>query len=75
MNELNASPVRQLFADHLGKNLNTGDIVNAFDRAFGKGAGKRIKVQCKRDGKRRLITQITIGLYGEFNEANVFFQS
>jgi ribonuclease T2 len=68
MNELNKSPVRQLFADGLGKKLETRTIQRAFDTAFGKGAGQRIKVKCKRDGNRLLISEITIGLYGEFDE-------
>jgi len=68
MNELNASPVRQLFADNLGKRLDTITIQSAFDNAFGKGAGERIKVKCRRDGDRLLIREITIGLYGVFDE-------
>ena len=72
INEINISPVRQLFADHVGKNLDTKNIQEAFDRAFGKGAGERIKIKCRRDGTRSLISEITIGLFGEFDEtANI----
>ncbi len=74
MNELNASPVRQLFADNLGKRLDTNTIQTSFDRAFGKGAGERIKVKCRRDGERLLIREITIGLYGVFDKNSTMAQ-
>lgn len=74
MNALNASPVRELFADNIGKNLKTKTIQAAFDRAFGEGAGQRIKVKCRRDGKRQLIRQITIGMYGVFDEQHSLAQ-
>ena len=67
MSALNGSIVRVLFADNIGKHLSTNDIQAAFDEAFGKGAGNRIRIKCKRDGKRQLIQEITIGLYGIFD--------
>ena len=69
MAEINASYVQRLFAENLTKTLDAERIRAAFDQAFGKGAGKRVKVKCKRDGARTLISEITIGLFGEFNEA------
>jgi ribonuclease T2 len=70
MNALNGSIVQKLFADNIGKNLKSSEIRAAFDEAFGDGAGQRVRVKCKRDGKRQLIQEITIGLYGEFTEEN-----
>ncbi len=70
MNALNGSYVRQLFVDNIGKKLDTSAIQTAFDRSFGTSAGRRIKVSCRRDGARLLISQITVGLYGEFDERN-----
>ena len=68
MNELNASPVRDLFADNIGQEITSSQIREAFDNHFGDGAGDKIKIACKRDGNRRLITEITIALEGELDE-------
>lgn len=70
MRELNQSDsaVRNLFADHIGQEITSSQIRYAFDEAFGDGAGDKIKITCKMDGNRRLITEITIGLQGELDE-------
>lgn len=68
MSELNASPVRDLFADNIGQEVTSTQIREAFDNHFGDGAGDKIKITCKRDGNRRLITEITIALEGELDE-------
>ena len=68
MNELNNSPVQELFANNLGKFVSTAKIRQAFDQAYGTGAGERVKFKCIQDGKRQLIREITIGLYGKFNK-------
>ena len=62
---VNASPVRNLFADHVGKEVSGAEIRKAFDTAFGAGAGGRVRIACRRDGERRLISEITLGLSGE----------
>jgi ribonuclease T2 len=61
---LNASKVRDLFAANIGKTLTRDQIREAFDDAFGGGAGQRVRVACDDDGKRRIISEITIGLWG-----------
>jgi ribonuclease T2 len=61
---LNASKVRDLFADNIGKTLTRDQIREAFDDAFGTGAGQRVRIACDDDGKRRIISEITIGLWG-----------
>lgn len=68
MNELENSALNTLFATHIGKYVSAEKIQKAFDRSFGGGVGKRIKIQCIMDGKRKLISQITLGLYGEIDE-------
>ena len=68
--ELNASDVRALFAGNVGRELDEASIRRAFDKSFGKGAGDRVKIQCKRDGDRRIITELTIGLSGDVTAAN-----
>lgn len=61
---VNASAVRELFARSIGKQLTQQQVRDAFDIAFGKGAGLRVRLACDRDGDRRLITELTIGLTG-----------
>ncbi len=62
------SAVRELFADNIGKGITADQIATALDRTFGTGAGDRIKIACKRDGSRNLVTEITIGLKGDLAE-------
>ena len=65
MSEINASPVQAYFAGMTGKTVRLSDVRAKFDEAFGAGTGERIRIACKDDGNRRLITEITIGLKGE----------
>ncbi len=68
MDAINRSEVRDLFARNIGRRLTNRQIRTAFDKAFGRGAGKRVRVSCKRDGRRELIVEITLGLSGEIGE-------
>lgn len=61
---VNASGVAMLFARNLGERLETDRIRAAFDRAFGRGAGRRVQVDCVRDGDRLLIQEVSIALRG-----------
>lgn len=69
MRALNKSPVRELFANNVGNRLTAERIQEAFDKAFGKKAGRKIKISCAKDGKRRLIKEITIGLAGDLSQS------
>jgi len=62
---VNASQVRELFAASVGRELTQEQVRRAFDAAFGKGAGQRVRLACERDGDRRIITELTIGLTGD----------
>ncbi|MDO1582556.1 ribonuclease T2 family protein [Rhizobium oryzicola] len=62
MEMINTSAVAELFASRIGKNVQEEEIRKAFVDAFGEDADRRVKMQCRRDGKRRIITEITIGL-------------
>jgi ribonuclease T2 len=62
INELNASAVRDLFAQNIGKTLDAETIKAAFDKSFGEGASDRVKMSCRRVGKVRVISELTIGL-------------
>jgi ribonuclease T2 len=61
---INASAVRDLFAENIGRRLTQKQIRAAFDTAFGRGAGQRVRISCEQDGNRYLITELTIGLTG-----------
>lgn len=68
VNAVNASPLRDLFADNIGSKLSANVIRRAFDQAFGRGAGQRVLVACNRDGGRMLIGELRIALSGEISE-------
>lgn len=59
---LNRSEVQRLFEDNLGGTIREEEVKAAFDAAFGAGAGNRVKMRCSKDGDRRVITGLTIGL-------------
>ena len=65
LDEVNGSAVQALFAANIGQEIPVGAVRGAFDVAFGSGAGDRVRLSCKRDGSRRLITEITIGLVAQ----------
>lgn len=64
LNELNASPVRDLFEASVGETLDASTIRAAFDEAFGRGAGSRVLVDCAEADGRRLIRELRIELSG-----------
>lgn len=66
---INASGVRELFAANAGKQITQEGVRAAFDRSFGADVGLRVRVACERDGNRRIITELTIGLTGDFDQA------
>ena len=59
---VNSSAVQRLFAENLGGTIGEAEVKAAFDTAFGPGAGNRVKMRCSKDGERRVITGLTIGL-------------
>jgi ribonuclease T2 len=62
--EINNSPVRDLFARNIGKTVTIEQVRYAFDKAFGKGSGRKVKMVCNRG----LITELWINLRGEIKE-------
>lgn len=61
---LNRSSVRRLLKSHLGKLVMRKDIVAAFDKDFGPGAGKRVVFKCRKVGARWLLTEMRLHLSG-----------
>jgi ribonuclease T2 len=68
--EVNRSAVQELVAASVGQEITASAVRHAFDVAFGAGAGDRIRLSCQRDGSRRLITEITVGLVPVTGETN-----
>jgi ribonuclease T2 len=68
MNQLNASPVRVLFADRIGEIVTAAELRAAFDQAFGAGAGERVEIACSGG----LITELRIQVDGAITETTRF---
>lgn len=71
MRWLNESSLRLRFEASIGRELTGRDIREAFDRDFGRGAGNRLRISCKRDpdSGRNLIVELTLGLSGDIAAA------
>jgi ribonuclease T2 len=65
MAQLNASPVRALFADRIGGRVTRDEIEVAFEAAFGSGASQRLRIQCGGRGRDRVIHELRINLKGD----------
>lgn len=65
MRALNNSAVAELFAGNIGRKITLRQVREAFDAAFGPGAGERVRMDCAPDGNRTIITELTIGLTGD----------
>jgi len=64
LEQLNRSPVRDLFADHSDRHLSSNRIRETFDKAFGRGAGERVRIVCDYG----LITEVQLSLKGVMGE-------
>ena len=62
LDQVNASPVRALFAGKAGGAVTLAEVRAAFDTAFGAGAGERVRLRCRKAGDRTVVTGLTIGL-------------
>lgn len=69
---VNVSAVGELFAGNIGRKITFAQVRQAFDRAFGAGAGERVRMACETDGNRTIITELTIGLTGEITGPDDF---
>ena len=61
---VNSSPVQQFMAANIGKQVQTSELRAAFDKAFGNGAGDRVRVSCDKQGR---FSEMTIGLKGDIS--------
>ena len=67
LDAINSSVVGAFLADHVGAEVQTADIRDLFDEAFGPGAGDRVQFKCTGDGGRVLIQELTINLRGRID--------
>ena len=67
---LNASAVREVMEENVGRTIDTAQIADAFDVAFGRGAGERVEFECDRDldSGRTLLVELKIHLEGRIGE-------
>ena len=64
---INRSPVGAFFRDNIGKKVSASDIRAVFDTSFGKGSGERVRIRCEQDGRRTLISELWISIYGDIS--------
>jgi ribonuclease T2 len=72
LDQVNNSAVQALFANNIGKQVKSSQIRQAFDQAFGTGAGDRVQVQCDRDidqDRKTMVIELQIHLRGSLQEA------
>ena len=62
LKQVNDSSVRRLFASRIGRRVGLNEIQAAFNRDFGSGAGRKVKLKCNRQG---LISELWINLAGD----------
>ena len=62
LDAINVEPLRKFFTSNIGKSVQAKDIRSLFDRVFGRGSGQRVRVLCKKDGNRTLISELYIHL-------------
>ncbi|MCQ4630793.1 ribonuclease [Shinella sp. CPCC 100929] len=65
LDQLNASPVRTLFTEKAGGPIKLADVRAAFDKAFGAGAGERVRLSCRKTGDKTVVIGLTIGIAGD----------
>lgn len=68
LDALNASSVQSLFLTKRGQTVTEREVRQAFDTAFGSGAGERVRLHCAKAGEETVVTGLTVGL-GEYAAA------
>ncbi len=64
IDKINNSAVADIFAKKVGKVLSKKELMQAFDKSFGKGSGRKVKMMCHKG----LITEIQINLDGKISK-------
>ena len=62
--QINKSAVGALFTNNIGRKVSLKEVRKQFDKAFGKGAGKKVDLRCDHKG---LISELWINLSGDIS--------
>lgn len=68
LDQVNNSPVQELFAVNIGADLTSEEILAEFDTAFGNNAGEKVAIDCDTDNQpinRRMIVELKLNLQGD----------
>lgn len=68
LNQINDSPVRDLFAANIGNQITSSDIRNEFNQTFSNNAGSKVAVSCFQDNEptnRRMIAELKLNFQGD----------
>ncbi|NMM46403.1 ribonuclease [Rhodospirillaceae bacterium KN72] len=71
LDQINTSPITSLFTNSVGTTLTSEAVSQAFDKAFGRGAGSKVSLHCKNTGGRKLIVEMRINLAGDVSAKNL----
>jgi ribonuclease T2 len=63
LKQINNSNVQKLFEKNIGKKLTLQQVQQSFNKSFGKGTGRKVKMMCTKG----LITELQINLAGEIS--------
>ena len=69
MELVNASQFAAFWRERIGKSVTFKDVKAEFEDVFGNGSGVRLRLNCRRDGKRNLISELHISLQGNLMKA------
>ncbi len=62
--QFNNSAVQDLFAKNIGKTITKEQLMRAFDKSYGRGSGRKVKMMCTKG----MISELQINLSGEIKE-------
>lgn len=65
LNQVNSSGIRDFFVRNIGQTVTLKQVRFAFDKAFGQGSGKKVKMNCHKG----LVTELQINLQGNISQA------
>lgn len=68
LDQVNSSPVQDLFASNISQTITATEIRNTFDAAFGGDSGDKVAIECRRDrtpSPRRIIVELKLNLKGD----------
>lgn len=64
--QLNATEIRKLFADNIGKEVKLEDVKAAFNDSLGVGTGDKVMMKCNNG----MITELWVNLKGEIEDTS-----